>query len=321
MALAALVENIFPPSPSDAIIALAAFLSHRGTTSAQTVYLVTLAGTVGGALVVYFVARGFGRRFVRSRTGRRLLSPSAVVSVERGYLRFGLLGLFVARLLPGLRAFTAPFAGLIGLSLPRMLLPIGLASALWYAVLVLVAARVGENWEVVSGIVTGINRTLGVVGLVAVAGVAFWLLRRRRRLDQERLRTTLESTLPAYPTIEARALDDPGAAAMAALLLEVTRSDRDLTTAELTALERKLRARWHLEPLPPGTERTAEQVSQRIVEALEPSERVGLARRLWEITFSDGGHRRHEERVMQRAAQLLGLDQEQLAAARRRATE
>ena len=60
------------------------------------------------------------------------MSPEAVVTVERNYVRFGLAGLIVARLLPGFRSFTAPFAGLMRLGPVRTLVPIGIASALWY---------------------------------------------------------------------------------------------------------------------------------------------------------------------------------------------
>ena len=53
------------------------------------------------------------------------MSPEAVVAVERNYVRFGLAGLIVARLLPGFRSFTAPFAGLMRLGPVRTLVPIG----------------------------------------------------------------------------------------------------------------------------------------------------------------------------------------------------
>ena len=123
----AVLENLLPPVPADAIIALAAFLSHRGETEATTVYAVTWVSNVLGAGLVYLLARRWGRPFFASRLGHRLVTPEAVVAVERGYLRLGLVGLFLARLLPGFRSFTAAFAGIVRLGPIRAFLPIALA--------------------------------------------------------------------------------------------------------------------------------------------------------------------------------------------------
>ena len=48
VALAAVVENFFPPAPADLIITLAAFLSGRGSTHALTVFWITWVANVGG---------------------------------------------------------------------------------------------------------------------------------------------------------------------------------------------------------------------------------------------------------------------------------
>ena len=67
-----------------------------------------------------------------SPTGRRLLAPRSLAIIEREYLRFGIVGIFISRFLPGIRAVVPPFAGLVGLGAIRTLAPMGLASAIWY---------------------------------------------------------------------------------------------------------------------------------------------------------------------------------------------
>jgi uncharacterized tellurite resistance protein B-like protein len=238
--------------------------------------------------------------------------------VERGYLRFGLLGLFAARLLPGFRSFTAPFSGLIHLSLPRTLLPIALASGLWYGVLTTIGARLGANWDTVTRILSGLNQTLGLLALLAAAGLVAWILRQRRRHVREERRERLEASLASYPSIEARVLADPAAAAVAALLIEMSLRDGTLSASELAALEAHLQSRWHLGSAPPpAAAESAEAVTRDLIERMAPAARLGLARRLRELAFSDGAFRRHEAHVMERAAQLLGLGPDELAEARR----
>ena len=115
LALLAAVENVLPPVPSDAAVALGAFLSNRGLTTPLGVFLVTWVANLAGAAGVYFAARRFGRRLFASPTGRRLLAPRSLAVIEREYLRFGTAGIFISRFLPGIRAVVPPFAGLVGL--------------------------------------------------------------------------------------------------------------------------------------------------------------------------------------------------------------
>ena len=303
----ALLENILPPVPADAIIALAAFLSHRGDTNATTVYAVTWVSNVFGAGLVYLLARRWGRPFFASRLGRRLVTPEAVVAVERGYLRLGLVGLFLARLLPGFRSFTAAFAGIVRLGPVRAFLPIALASAVWYGGIIFFAARLGRDWNAVSRFITGLNRTFGGLAVALVLGGAAWWLIRRRRRSRIAYRDRITQELAVYPDVGERALRDPAAAALGALLLETAQTDPGLRPADLAALEDHLRSRL----LPaPGEERSFSMdpdAAAGVLARLEPSARLGLAEELRQALFGDGALARHEAHVMARVAGLLGL--------------
>lgn len=304
VAVAAVLENIVPPMPSDAVIALAAFLSHRGATDATTVFLVTWAGSVGGAGIVYLLARRYGQAFFASRFGRQVMTPEAVVLVEREYLRFGLVGIFLARLLPGFRSFTAPFTGLMRIGPVRAFLPIALASGLWYGAVIFFAARLGRDWDNVTRFLTGLNRTAGGLAILAVLAIAVTYLLRRRRRARSQLRTELAEALAPYPALERRGLEDPAVAALVALLVETEASGGNLSAAELGRLEQHLRARL----LAPGPgERMPPGDAAALLARLEPAQRIGLAERMREAMFGDEALRRHEAHVMQRVATLLGL--------------
>ena len=305
VALAAIVENFFPPAPADLIVTLAAFLSGRGTTDAIMVFWVTWVANVGGAALVYILARRLGPAFFKSGAGRRLMSPEAVVTVERNYVRFGLAGLIVARLLPGFRSFTAPFAGLMRLGPVRTLVPIGIASALWYGGLTFLGARLGQNWTALESLLHGINRTLGIIAALAAVGVGVWLIRRHRQRRSATLRAQISEELEAYPSMEAQALVDPAVAAVVALLLETRADQRVLSPAEFDALTAHFRDRWHLAQA--GASLTPE-TAREIVSSLAPTERVGVMRRVRKAMFGDGHLERREARIMNRVARMLGIE-------------
>lgn len=167
----------------------AAFLSHRGGVQPLSIFLVAWGGSVSGGAVVYGSARRFGRRFLQSPLGRRLLPPAAYAAVEREYLRFGVAGMFFFRLLPGFRAFVAPFAGLAHLGVLRAMLPMILASGLWFAGLVLLGGTLGSRWDTIATTLGHLNRTLAIVSGVVLVALVLYVrhrirARRRARLEE-----------------------------------------------------------------------------------------------------------------------------------------
>ncbi len=177
-ALAA-VENVFPPVPADTAVAIGAFLSHHGTVSAMAIFAVTWVSNVASAAVVYAAGRTLGRQFFTGRLGRRLLDPRRLATIERLYREHGTWGIFFSRFVPGARAVLPPFAGVAGVSAPRVLLPLAVASAIWYGTLTaLVAATAGRIDEAIR-LVSRLNWVLlGTAGVVAVLLVVAWRHRR-----------------------------------------------------------------------------------------------------------------------------------------------
>jgi membrane protein DedA with SNARE-associated domain len=329
LALLAAVENVVPPVPSDAAVALGAFLSHRGVTTPFAVFAVTWTANLLGAAGVYLAARRYGRRLFASPTGRRLLTPRSLAIIERGYLRFGILGIFISRFLPGIRAVVPPFAGLVGLSAVRTFAPMALASAIWYGGITIVGAVIGAEWTRIVALLAGVNRTLGIAALVLVAGGGIWYLVRRRQRRRERVwHATRDALDPAAPSFLAGTEIAEGSARQAAALvvLELAYADPVLTPEERHLIATHLLGRWGLgppgtPPAPPPEEvrRTRfADYARRLRKRVGRAERLELVERMWTVAFADGVIDAHEARLMHLAAELLGLGPAELADVSRR---
>ncbi len=179
MALSAL-ENVFPPVPADTAVALGAFLAYRGEISVWLLGVSCWLANVGSATGMYVFARSHGAVFFRTGWGRHLLPPSAMEALEEAYERYGVMGIFLSRFLPGIRAAVTPFAGVVGMKPARAIIPAALASAIWYAFLVAVGSLLAHNWEAVKTTVADTNRALGLVAAAVTAAFAFWIWRRSR---------------------------------------------------------------------------------------------------------------------------------------------
>lgn len=310
----ATVENIIPPVPADTAVALGAFLAQRGLTTPLNVFLVTWVANTAGAAAVYVATRTYGRSILSGRVGRRLLSPSAIAAIEREYIRFGVAGIFITRFLPGIRAVVPAFAGLVKLSAPRALIPLVVASGIWYGTLTAAAAFLGANWETVIGMVSGVNAVLGVVGLSVMALVIWWIvgrIRERRRRVWQRLERAFEE-FGADPMATA----DPALRAAAALVLDLASADSTLGDEDRHLVETHLTERWDLSS--PGIERATEaelqKGAERIKETFSLDERLGVLERMHRAAIRDTGLSRHETWMISRAAALLGVTDTELGA-------
>lgn len=173
-------ENVFPPLPADVAVALGAFLSQRGRTSAALMGVLCWLANTTSAAGMYFYARSKGKAFFDTGWPRRLLPPRAVQALEGAYARHGVYGIFLSRFLPGVRAAVMPFAGLFGMPPWRALLPAAGASAIWYAFLVAAGTALGLSWESVKALLDEANRLLGFVSLAVLVAASVWLWRRSR---------------------------------------------------------------------------------------------------------------------------------------------
>jgi membrane protein DedA with SNARE-associated domain len=181
IAALAAVENIFPPVPADTAVALGAFLAGRGVMSPWLVFALTWTANVASGAAVYGVARRYGRDVFRGLLGRRLFSDATIAHIEEQYRRHGVVAIFLSRLLPVWRGVVMPFAGIARVPPAQALVPLALASALYYGALTFFVATLGTNLEQVLGVLGHVNTVLGVVAAVLLLTVALWIVRRLKR--------------------------------------------------------------------------------------------------------------------------------------------
>ena len=175
------VENVFPPVPADVAVVAGAFLSHRGLTSAPLLGITCWLANTASSAAMYFYARAHGRRFLEEGWPRRFMPARTLRVLEQAYARHGVYGIFISRFLPGIRAAVTPFAGVVGISPLRALLPSATASAIWYAFLVALGAAVGWNLEAAKELLNSANRVLALVAVAVAMLGGLWLWRQHRR--------------------------------------------------------------------------------------------------------------------------------------------
>ncbi|MGH7540335.1 MAG: DedA family protein, partial [Gemmatimonadota bacterium] len=160
LGLGSAIENVFPPIPSDTVVVLGGVLADRGGLHAPTILLVAWLSNVGGALIIYALARRFGPGFFEEGWGTRLLKPHQFARVSSFYARHGLWAIFFSRFLPVLRVVIPTFAGFAHLGFVRTTIPLATASLLWYGVLLFLGIFLSRNLHYLFDLVGAANSWL-----------------------------------------------------------------------------------------------------------------------------------------------------------------
>lgn len=181
IAALAAVENVFPPVPADTAVALGALLAGRDLMDPWLVFAVTWTANVGSGAAVYALARRHGRALFQGILGRRLFSDTTIARIAEQYERHGTWGIFLSRLLPVWRGLVMPFAGISRVPAWRALVPLALASALYYGALTFLVTTLGTNLEDVLRLLGRVNAVLAVLAAALLLTTIIWIVRRLKR--------------------------------------------------------------------------------------------------------------------------------------------
>ena len=165
-----LLENIFPPIPSELIMPLAGFVAARGDLNFMAVILAGTAGSVVGALPWYYAGAKLGKArmtHLAARWGYWLtLSPEDVEKASGWFDRHGKVAVFFGRLIPAVRTLISVPAGIVGMPMTLFLIYSTLGSLIWTALLALAGYMLESQYEKVSEYLNPIST--GVVVLMVL---------------------------------------------------------------------------------------------------------------------------------------------------------
>lgn len=192
VALLVVIENIFPPIPSEIVLPFAGFVAQQGSagvaqsdTSVIGMMIAATIGSVVGALILYVISSAIGperlRAFVQ-RFGRWFgVKQTDLLRAEAWFDRRSFVAVLVGRCVPLIRSIVSIPAGFRRMKLTSFILLTAVGSAVWNIALIGAGAILGDQWERV-GEYVGVFQWL-VIGAISVLLVRFVYskLQNRRR--------------------------------------------------------------------------------------------------------------------------------------------
>ena len=169
------IENVFPPIPSELVLPLAGYEVSRGELNFVGALLAATLGSLIGAWVIYAIGRVGGRPLVARLHPLLRVSAEDLDRAERWFQRRGDWVVLGARMVPGARSVVSVPAGMLEMPLLRFSVLTALGSLVWNAVLIAAGNALGANWEQIGSIVGPASTVILVLGgLVAIALLVSW---------------------------------------------------------------------------------------------------------------------------------------------------
>ena len=175
VALLMLLENIFPPIPSEIVMPVAGIVSSQGELNIGLVILFGTLGAVAGQMLWFWLGLRVGeeglKRLARKHGRWLTVSPNDIARADEWFDKHGGKAVMIGRLVPGIRTLISLPAGLSEMPLRRFTLYSSIGSGVWTAVLGLAGYALGERSE-------SVTSWIGPISTVVFAGiVAYYIYR------------------------------------------------------------------------------------------------------------------------------------------------
>jgi len=177
-----LLENLFPPIPSELIMPLAGFTVAQGKMDFAPVIVSGVLGTVVGALPWYYAGKFLGEQRLNNwadKYGRWLsISSKDIKKATSWFDKHDGKAVFFCRLVPGVRTLISLPAGISRMHLLPFLLYSTLGTLVWVSLLTYAGYALGRNYHLV-------EKYIGPISKIVLASLLFgfiiWVVRRNMR--------------------------------------------------------------------------------------------------------------------------------------------
>ncbi|GAA4467971.1 DedA family protein [Novipirellula rosea] len=166
-----LMENVFPPIPSELVMPWAGYSVSQGEMSFVAAVTAGSIGSFAGALLWYFVARWIGKarlaHWIDGYGAWLTITPADLDRLDDWFESWGAIAVLICRLVPGIRTLISIPADFSEMPMKRFSLYTAIGTVIWTAVLVLIGWWLGDNYEQLAG-------PLGWVSTAVIVGMFGW---------------------------------------------------------------------------------------------------------------------------------------------------
>jgi membrane protein DedA with SNARE-associated domain len=178
--VSAIVENLFPPYPGDTVTFMGGYLASCGALSLLLAFLISCAGSLCGALILYYLGAKKGRKLFEKDKGR-ILNKTQLGKIENWFGRYGPEVIIASRFIAGVRSGIAVAAGLGKIRLWKMATYSLISIFAWNGLIIGLGTLTHQNQQKLFKFLSLYNRFILVILALIVVIWFIWLMKKRSK--------------------------------------------------------------------------------------------------------------------------------------------
>lgn len=184
IALLILLENVFPPIPSEVILTFGGFMTTKSELTIVGVVIASTIGSVVGAVILYWIGRILNvdrlERIIEKWGKYLRLTKEDVRKADAWFDKYGPWTVFFCRFIPLIRSLISIPAGMSGMNQWLFFLLTTLGTLIWNLVLVIVGAKVGDNWHQIVNYMDVYSNFMYAIIAIGIIVFIIWFVKRKK---------------------------------------------------------------------------------------------------------------------------------------------
>lgn len=166
-----LLENLFPPIPSDVILTFGGFMTISTSMNVFGVILVSTIGSLLGAIILYYLGKILNKerinKIIKSKYGKLLRIKSKDIEITNKWFDTkGRKTVFFCKFIPVVRSLISIPAGMSEMQLPQFTIYTFFGSLIWNTVLILIGAFAGDKKDYILSLLDDVSNIVLTVLIV-----------------------------------------------------------------------------------------------------------------------------------------------------------
>jgi membrane protein DedA with SNARE-associated domain len=174
------VENIFPPSPSDAILLFLGTLIGMDKVDFLPMLILSTMGSTLGFMTMFWLGRNVGHKIIEQRKFK-FITPETIEKPRLWFDKYGYWVIVINRFLSGTRAVISFIAGLSDLRYLHSVIFCTISSIIWNFIILYLGMSFTDNWREVDKFLDIYGRVVMIIIiLVALFFVIRYFIRKKK---------------------------------------------------------------------------------------------------------------------------------------------
>ncbi|TYO97178.1 DedA family protein [Desulfallas thermosapovorans] len=178
------IDTLGIPMPSKTMLTLSGYFSHMGILNYTQIFIVAMAGTLGGFTSGYTIGRKIGTPLIEKYGRFICLTPEKTTRLEKWFEKYGPWAILIAYFLPVARSVVPYLSGISKMSFVTAIGMAAVGATCWILLLISFGLVIGQNWIVLEALLVDYYPYL-IGGVLTLVAAAVWSKVRNKKGTKE----------------------------------------------------------------------------------------------------------------------------------------